>query len=337
VPPEPVPADGLPPAFDPAAPPPPVPVFAPAPVAAAAAAGGWEQRLGARAFIWIGAVTLALAAIFLVRYSIEEGYLSPEVRVILAALFGFGLIGVAERVRARDERVAQALAAAGVASLFGALFAAVALYDMISKPVAGVGASALTAFAIGVSLRHGMLVAGLAFVGGFASPAIIGSETPNTPVLFGYLLAIAAGTLAVIRARGWWPLGWGVLAGSALWTVAWMMSLAGGLHWVGLFLVAVAALFVWAAMTRDMPAMDVVMLVWAAFAVTGILLIGIVEQDGGRQVAGWIALALHGAGLFALGRRVPRFQDVALMAPALSVAALLLTQGDSFEWAAILL
>ena len=40
-----------------------------------------------------------------------------------------------------------------------------------------------------------------AFVGGFLSPAIIGSEQPNTPVLFGYLLAIAAGTLTVIRIR----------------------------------------------------------------------------------------------------------------------------------------
>ena len=109
--------------------------------------------------------------------------------------------------------MAQALAAAGVAALYGALFAAVALYEMISKVAAGGGAAALTAFAIGLSLRHGILVAALAFVGGFVSPAIIGSETPNTPVLFGYLLAIAAGTLGVIRVRGWWPLGWGVLAG----------------------------------------------------------------------------------------------------------------------------
>ena len=74
--------------------------------------GGWEQRLGARAFVWVGGITLALAGIFLVRYSIEEGYLSPEVRVILAALFGFALIGGAEKMRARDDRVAQALAAA---------------------------------------------------------------------------------------------------------------------------------------------------------------------------------------------------------------------------------
>jgi uncharacterized membrane protein len=299
---------------------------------------GWEQRLGARAFVWVGAVTLALAGVFLVRYSIEEGYLSPEVRVILAALFGFALIGAAERVRGRDDRVAQALAAAGVASLYGALFAAVALYGMISKAAAGGGAAALTAFAIGVSLRHGMFVAGLAFVGGFVSPAIIGSETPNTPVLFGYLLAIAAGTLWVIRLRGWWPLGWGVLAGSAIWTVLWMMSLAGGLHWVGLFLVAVAGLFAWATWRRLVEgdqAVDVAALVWAALGVTGALIVALIVQDGGKQTAGWIALATHGIGLFALARWAPRFQYVAVLAPLLSLAALALWRdtGD-FGWMA---
>jgi uncharacterized membrane protein len=326
-------------------PPPPAPPFEPEPDAAAPAAPaqpwqpvavqppitaqpqvGWEQRLGARAFIWIGAVTLALAAVFLVRYSIEEGYLSPQVRVILAALFGFALIGGGERIRSRDARVAEALAAAGVAALYGALFAAVALYDMISKPVAGGAALALTAFAIGVSLRHGIFVAGLAFVGGFASPAIIGSETPNTPVLFGYLLAIAAGTLAVIRLRGWWPLGWGVLVGSAIWTLLWMQSLAGGIHWVGIFLVAVAGLFVWATWRRlqesDNPTDDVSLMVWVSLGLTGVLIVGLIIQDDGRQAAGWLALAAHGLGLLVLARWTPRFQYVAALAPLLSIVAL---------------
>ena len=305
-----------------------MPVFEVPPSAPAVAplAAGWEHRLGARAFIWVGAITLALSAIFLVRYSIEEGYLSPEVRVILAALFGFALIGGAEKMKSRDERVAQALAAAGIAAIYGALFSAVALYGMISKVAAGGGAMALTAFAIGVSLRHGILVAALAFVGGFASPAIIGSETPNTPVLFGYLLAIAAGTLAVIRHRGWWPLGWGVLGGSALWTVVWMAADVEGLPWVCLFLVAVAGLFVWATWRRlgesENPPVDVAALVWTALAATGVLLGAVVFRDGGQQDVGWLALAVHGIGLYALGRWTPRFQYVAGLAPALSLATL---------------
>lgn len=325
--PEPEPAaastDALPPPFEDTAPPP-----APAwePLAPQPAAIGWDQRLGARAFIWVGAVTLALAAVFLVRYSIEEGWLSPEVRVILAALFGFALIGGAEKVKTRDDRVAQAMAAAGAAAIYGALFASVALYGMVSQTMAGIAAGALTAFAIGVSLRHGILVAALAFVGGFVSPAIIGSETPNTPVLFGYLLAIAAGTLWVIRHRGWWHLGWGVLAGSAAWTVIWMFADTSGLAWVGLFLVAVAGLFVWTTWQRlsenENPPIDVAALVWSALAVTGMLLGALVINDEGRQTAGWVALGAHGVGLYALGRWTPRFQYVAALAPVLSLATL---------------
>lgn len=333
---QPVPA----PAIDEAPAPPFEPLPEPAVVAAPVVApvqSGWEQRLGARAFVWVGAVTLALAGVFLVRYSIEEGYLSPQVRVVLAALFGFALIGGAERLRSRDDRVAQALAGAGVASLYGALFAAVALYDMVSKVAAGGAAAALTAFAIGLSLRHGVFVAALAFVGGFVSPVVIGSETPNTPVLFGYLLAIAAGTLAVIRLRGWWRLGWGVLAGSVLWTLLWMLSLADGLAWVALFLVAVAGLFVWATWRRlaenDNPRSEVAVLVWTALALTGVLIAALVLQDDGRQEAGWLALAAHGIGLFALARWTPRFQYVAGLAPLLSIVTLaLLGQVERFGW-----
>lgn len=305
----------------------PIAAPAPAPVAAGRpATASLEQRLGSRAFIWVGAVTLALSAIFLVRYSIEEGYLSPEVRVVLAALFGFGLIGGAEKLRSRDDWVAQAIAAAGVAALYGALFSAAALYDMISKVGAGGGAIALTAFAIGVSLRHGIFVAALAFVGGFASPAIIGSDSPNVALLFGYLLAIAAGTMSVIRTRGWWVLGWGVLAGSALWTAAWLFSGEDGLLWVALFLVAVAVLFVWATLRRVAeslkPIDDVIALVWTALAGTGILLAVLIVNDGGQQDAGWFALALHGVGLFALARWAPRFQYQAGLAPLLSLLVL---------------
>ena len=233
--------------------------------------------------------------------------------------------------------MAQALAAAGIAALYGALFSAVALYGMISKVAAGGGAMALTAFAIGVSLRHGILVAALAFVGGFASPAIIGSETPNTPVLFGYLLAIAAGTLAVIRHRGWWPLGWGVLAGSALWTVVWI---AADVERPALGLCvprrgrracscgrpggASAK-----ARTRRSTSPRWSGRRWPA---TGVLLGAVVLRDGGRQDAGWLALAVHGIGLYALGRWTPRFQYVAGLAPALSLATLGLWWFDNGAW-----
>jgi uncharacterized membrane protein len=131
-----------------------------------------------------------------------------------------------------------------------------------------------------------------------------------------------------------------------------MLSLAGGLHWVGLFLVAVAGLFVWTTWRRmgesENPPADVATLVWAALGLTGFLLVAVIIQDEGKQGAGWLALAAHGAGLYAFGRWTPRFQYVAALAPLLSIAALALWWGtmrvsgtgwdaDRFAWTTILL
>ncbi len=113
----------------------------------------------------------------------------------------------------------------------------------------------------------------------------------------------------MIRIRGWWVLGWGVLAGSALWTCVWMLADPDlpELHWVGLFLVALAGLFVWASWRRlqesENPAKDVLALVWASLAVTGGLLVLAIAQDRGVQAAGWLALAVHGIGIFAFSAR----------------------------------
>ena len=47
-----------------------------------------------------------------------------------------------------------------------------------------------------------------------------------------------------------------------------------------------------------------------------VVFVALVVQDHGAQNAGWLALAVHGVGLFALARWTPRFQYVAALAPA---------------------
>ena len=51
----------------------------------------FEELFGRRLPIWAGGVALAVAGVFMVRWSIERGLLTPEVRVILAFLFGLAL------------------------------------------------------------------------------------------------------------------------------------------------------------------------------------------------------------------------------------------------------
>jgi hypothetical protein len=54
--------------------------------------GHFEQKFVQSFPVWIGGVALALAGAFMVKYSIETGFLSPSVRIIIGGLFGIGLL-----------------------------------------------------------------------------------------------------------------------------------------------------------------------------------------------------------------------------------------------------
>jgi len=49
--------------------------------------------------VWLGGICVGLAGVFMVRYSIEQGLLGPETRVVLSLLAGIGLHVAAEWLR----------------------------------------------------------------------------------------------------------------------------------------------------------------------------------------------------------------------------------------------
>ncbi len=99
----------------------------------------FESLLGARWAVWAGGLALALGGIFLVKYSIEAGLLSPAVRLSLAAIFGLvlGLAGEAIRRKAvpgiattyANAMIPGVLTAAGALTLFGVVYAAYGIDD----------------------------------------------------------------------------------------------------------------------------------------------------------------------------------------------------------------
>lgn len=103
--------------------------------------GTWLQR---NCIYVVSAASLALAGVFLVQYSVQNGLLPPQARVIAAFLFGFCLIGAGEWLRRRKgdgERsdtayIPSAFAGAGIVTLFAATIAAEQLYFMIDAPTA---------------------------------------------------------------------------------------------------------------------------------------------------------------------------------------------------------
>lgn len=184
---------------------------------------GFEDLFGRKLPIWAGGFTLLIAAALLVRYSIDAGLVSPIVRVTLAMMLGIVLIGGAEATRRRpvlvpDARIPQALAGAGIGSLYAAVLAAANLYAMIGPAAAFAGLTAITALAMGLALRFGAPAALLGLVGGLATPALVQSQAPNPPLLAAYVALIVAGLTLLSRRQRWAWLGMAALIGGAGWS-----------------------------------------------------------------------------------------------------------------------
>ncbi|HEV8392935.1 MAG TPA: DUF2339 domain-containing protein [Vicinamibacterales bacterium] len=165
----------------------------------------WEQFVGVRLFSAIAGIALVVAAVFFLRYSLDNGWLQPPVRVVIGILAGIGLLVVCELKAARKyPATANALDAAAIAILFSTFFATHSLWNLISATLAFVLLALVTATAVALSIRReSLFIAVLGLLGGFATPALL-STGENRPIpLFAYLLLLNVGLAWVAYRRGW--------------------------------------------------------------------------------------------------------------------------------------
>ncbi|HET6942800.1 MAG TPA: DUF2339 domain-containing protein, partial [Sphingomicrobium sp.] len=286
---------------------------------------GFEDIFGRKLPIWAGGITLAVAGMLIVKYSIDAGLISPLVRVISGLIFGFALIGSAELAlraddRVRDPRVRQALAGAGVASLYGAILIAANVYHLVGPVPAFLGMAAVTALAMGLSLRFGAPSALLGLAGGLAAPALVGSGEPNIPLLASYL-AMAVGGLAVLsKSQRWMWLGIGALTGGFGW--AGLLLLSGTLDTaasisLGLYIILLGVVLPMVAFSGKLGnAVRIAGSIAAAAQMAGLV------ATGGFTLLHWGLFGLISAAVLWISARDERLQR--LPAVGLAIALLLL-------------
>jgi hypothetical protein len=185
---------------------PPSPPRAPEPPEPPAPSFDWESLAGDKLFPAISGIAIVLAAIFFLRYSAQQGWLQPPVRVLIGIAVAIALLVVCELKAARKySTLANALDAAAIAILFATFFAAHALWNLIPTLVTFALLAAVTAIAVLLSLRReSLFIAVLGLLGGFATPALL-STGENRPVpLFAYLVLLNVG-LAWVAHKQTWP------------------------------------------------------------------------------------------------------------------------------------
>ncbi len=318
------------------------PIEPPAPRPAAPAArreASIEQWLTSRGLIWLGGVTLALAGLFLAKYSYERGWLAlgPGARVTAGFFFGAALTGAGEWLRRRPLQQAvaaigpnylpPALTAAGLSSAFGSLYAAYALYALL-PPILAFALMALVAFtAFGLAILQGPFIAVLALLGGFVTPLLVTTPDPSAWGLFVYLLALTAAALAVVRYMACWWLAWGALTGAVLWPLFWFAGLwsPGDALALGSYLLLLATLFLAVRYGAgphgdgDETMSEPDLIAWAGALATAVLAFALVRMDGYGTVS-LTAMFLLVCLYLTAGWREAVFEGLAVVGGVLTVA-----------------
>ena len=189
----------------------------------------FEKNIATKLPVWIGAVSLIFAAFFLVKYSIEIGWMKPIVRVSIGAVFCLTLLAAGQWVAKKEQianfkRISQGLVGAGLAGLYVSVYASIHLYGFFSPFAGFVAMAAITAAAVILSLKHGQPIAVFGLIGGLITPALVGSDSPNSIAMFAYLFVLFTGMMVVLVRKSWWKLAITLVLGVFSWSVFWFLE-----------------------------------------------------------------------------------------------------------------
>ena len=285
----------------------------------------FEEIFGRLLPIWGGGIALAIAGFFLVRWSIDQGMFTQPVRVGISFAFGLGLVGAAELTfrfehRISDVRVRQALAGAGLASLYASFFLAGSFYALISPTIAFAGLAAVTALAIALSYRFGLPSAVLGLVGGFAAPALAGSAEPNLPLLATYLAMVTAGLTFTAKRQKYVWLGVVALGVSLLWGA--IMLIAGKSGNVAIVSVGGYLLLVGTVLPTMLGTGPLGSIGRIGAAGLAVLQIAALVDRSGYSMLAWGCYLLIAAAITILALGFARLREVGAVAAALSICLL---------------
>ncbi len=159
----------------------------------------------------VSAASLALAGVFLVQYSVQNGLLPPWARVVAAYVMGAALITAGEWLRRRKgdgeasdtAYLPSVFAGAGLVTLFAATTAARQLYDLIGPNMAFFLHVMTAGFAVGLGWFYGPLLVAVGLIGASFAPFLIASQAAPSGAILVYYALIAATGLAVDAVRRW--------------------------------------------------------------------------------------------------------------------------------------
>ncbi len=201
-------------------PPPPSPVsqaqFPPkAPAAPFENPKGWRRHLqgdSLEAFIGgnltnkVGIIILIIGMGWFVRYALDNGLLSPTMRVVLGVVAGWALIATAWWLHEKYRTYSAVLFSGGAAVLYFSIYAANAFHSppILTQIPAVILLIMITMMTVAVANRYNFQLIGVyGLVGAYAIPLLLGGNPGEGPIMMLYLAIINIGVWLLSQQRNW--------------------------------------------------------------------------------------------------------------------------------------
>lgn len=151
---------------------------------------------------WLGIIAVicfVLAAGFIIKLSIESGWLTPIRQLGLVVILGLSLIGAGFSLLKSDREYASFLPAAGIVALYLSAFASHRFYDLFSFEISLSAVTFVSGLCIWLYLKiEHNIYAFTAAVGSYVAPVVLGLNTDANFALFYFILcSIAFTTISV--------------------------------------------------------------------------------------------------------------------------------------------
>jgi uncharacterized membrane protein len=173
----------------------------------------WEQILGGNWLARIGVLALIIGAAFFLKFAFDNNWLGPLPRVILGVVAGLAMVGGGYYWQTKYPTLAQAITGGGVALLYLSIFAAFAMFALLSFYLAVVLLLLVSVGSATLALRYNsMALAIIGIFGAFSAPFILGAFGPGIPggrqtgtaiQLLAYVWIVNLGVIALSTFRNW--------------------------------------------------------------------------------------------------------------------------------------
>lgn len=164
-----------------------------------------EVHLGQKWLLIVGILTMVFGVGYFLKYSFEQGWVTPAGRVAMAYVWGIVFLVGGDRFRKKElAAFGLSLTGGGIAVLYFAAFAAFQIYQLFDQTSSFAVMVLITVLAGTLSVFYdAKWLAVLGLAGGFLTPLLLSTGRDNQVALMTYMTILNLGLLGIAFYKKW--------------------------------------------------------------------------------------------------------------------------------------